>query len=124
MDAVMNGREAPNEGLADLIANISHTYFDSLAEFSLGFYENAGKKAYELTNEIFSNSVEMFNGFWKMCGFKMPEKNGYADKFADMIRQHDLAGMIELYHEHPDKINQEYPGAKQFMAFVESNIRK
>ena len=124
MDALMNKKDIPKDGLADLIANITNTYFNSLTEFSMGFYENAGKKAYELTSEMFSNSVEMFNGFWNMCGFKLPEKNGYADKFINLIENHDLAGMIEIYREHPAEINKEYKGAKKFMAFVESRIKK
>jgi hypothetical protein len=124
VDMLTKGKDSIKEIPAELIADISNSYLNSMSEFSQGFYDKIGKKAYENMTDMFSDSVEMFNGIWRMCGFKIPEKNGYADKFANLVKNHDLAGMIKIYHEHPDKISEAYPDAKKFMVFVESKIKK
>jgi hypothetical protein len=73
---------------------------------------------------MFAKNVEIFNSFWKTFGFNMPDTNNYAGKFMNMLEKHNLAGLISLYHEHHDEINKAYKGAKAFMAFVESKIKK
>ncbi len=124
MDAVMKGKDTHEEKLVELMDNIKSAYFTSLTDFTLGFYEGASKKTYELTTDMFAKNVEIFNSFWKTFGFNMPNANNYAGKFINMLEEHNLNGMIRLYHEHPDEINKEYKGAKKFMAFIESKIKK
>ncbi|MCX6774667.1 MAG: hypothetical protein NTY99_01090 [DPANN group archaeon] len=93
---------------ADLFENIRSAYFNALTDFSMGFWKGATQEAYKW-------SVDML--FWFM-----PDNN--VSKFDKLLRTPDVPGMIKLYHENPEEINNAHKGAKKFVEFVESSIKQ
>jgi hypothetical protein len=121
---MMEGKKAPTEVQAELVADITNTCLNFGAEFYKGFCDNTSKKAYEQMTKMFSRNVKMIGSFWEVFGFKMPDTTDYAGEFMYLVKKRDLAGLVEMYHEHPAEINKTYKDAKEFMAFVESKIKK